>query len=210
MRVMRLFPKNETFYDLLDRHVENLEQMAARFVDLLQEYRDVESKQAAIKELEHVGDSVTQQLLRQMHVTFVTPLDKEDIVALCSGLDDISDYIDAAAERLVLYKIPQPTREAVELGSLLAQTVDAVAVTVRHLRNLEERERLFDLFRKIHSLENQSDTVYRRALGELFNDPHADPVRILKWKEVYERMERAVDECEDVANVVESIVLKYG
>jgi predicted phosphate transport protein (TIGR00153 family) len=174
------------------------------------DFTGIEQKQAAIKEFEHAGDDLAHELFNKMHATFVTPLDKDDLAALASGLDDIADYVDAAGERFVIYQIEQPTEEARQLAGLMVAAAEIVARTVHGLRNMRGRDLFFQAFREIHDLENQSDSVYRRALGDLFNTPGIDPIRILKWKEIYERMEMAVDKCEDVANVVEGIILKYG
>ncbi|MBI3912117.1 MAG: DUF47 domain-containing protein [Armatimonadetes bacterium] len=207
---MRLLPRKDEFFSLLDRQADNIKQMADEFSELLRNLDDLPAKQALLEELEHTGDDLTHQLAHVMHSTFVTPLDKEDIAALYSGLDDVADCIDAAAKRLVLYRIQESTVEAMELGGLLKRTVHEVAGLVKQLRSLRNRELLFELFGKIHTLENDADDVYRSALGNLFNAPNADPIQILKWKEIYERIEMAVDACEDVANVIESIVLKYA
>jgi predicted phosphate transport protein (TIGR00153 family) len=172
--------------------------------DRLPERRD------RIKGLEHRGDEITHELYRQMHVSFITPLDKEDIQAMASGLDDVVDDADAAGDRVVLYQIPESTPEARELADLLVETAKVLQGAVSCLRTPGEKERILTACREIHRLENQSDTVYRRALGLLFNAPNADPIRLLKWKEIYERLEMAVDQCEDVANAVEAIQLKYG
>src|SRR5262249_23074070 len=190
---VRLLPRKTEYFDLLARHGDNIVAMCERLLEMLTDFKNVPAKQAALKELEHVGDRLTHELFTSMHATFVTPLDKDDLAALAGSLDDVADYIDAAAERFVIYNIERPTAEARELARLLLETAQLVASSVRGLRDLRDRDSFFRAFREIHDLENQSDTIYRTALGNLFNAPDAHPILVLKWKEIYERMEMAVD-----------------
>ena len=207
---MRLLGQKVQFYDLLERSGDNIVRMCEDFAQTLVEFRDLEARQSALKDLEHEGDRLTHELFSSMHGTFVTPLDKDDLAALAGGLDDIADYVDAAGDRFLMYRIAEPTSEAREMAALLLQTARLVVSTVHELRRMGNRDGFFRAFREIHELENQSDAVYRRALSSLFNTPGVDPIFVLKWKEIYERMEMAVDKCEDVANVVESVILKYA
>lgn len=207
---MRLLPQNTRFFDLFDQHAATLLTMARQLRDLFHHFDRLEERQAAIKDLEHACDQVTHELATVMHATFVTPLDKEDIAALASGLDDIADYADAAAVRVILYQIPETNQEARQLAELLLKTVEVLGTAVNGLRDAKSRSKIIDCCRDIHRLENESDAVYRTALGKLFNTPGIDPITILKWKEIFERLEMAVDQCEDVSNVLESIQLKYS
>ena len=207
---MRLLGQKTEFYDLLDRHGDNILRMCEHFAQTLADYTNLEVRQAALKDLEHEGDRITHELFSSMHATFVTPLDKDDIAALAGGLDDIADYVDAAGDRFLMYRIDAPTPEAREMATLLLAAARVVVSTVHELRKMGNRDGFFRAFREIHDLENQSDAVYRRALSSLFNTPGVDPIVVLKWREIYERIEMAVDKCEDVANVVESVILKYA
>lgn len=207
---MRLLPQKTLFFDLFDRQAEVLVEMCRELRDFLDLYDRVEERQARIKDLERQCDQVTHDLATEMHGAFVTPLDKEDIAAIASGMDDVADYADAAAVRFVLYQIPEVSPEARQLAGLLLQSAELLKSTVACLRNPKQREQIIPNCRAIHKLENESDAVYREALGTLFNTPGIDPIIVLKWKEIYERLEMAVDQCEDVANVVESIQLKYS
>jgi len=207
---MRLLPRKTTFFDLFDRHAAFLLSIANEVRDLFRQFDRLEERQGRIKDLEHQCDEVTHELFNQIHQTFVTPLDKEDIAAIGSGLDDIADYLDAASVRVVLYRIPASTPEALQLAELIVRTVEVLKGAVACLRDNREGEKMKQAFQDIHSLENESDAVYRGALGKLFNEPGIDPIMVLKWKEIYERLEMAVDKCEDVANVVEAIHIKYS
>lgn len=207
---MRLLPQKTSFFDLFDRHVDHLISISQELKELFRAFDNLPERHARIKDLEHQCDEITHEVAREMHATFVTPLDKEDIQALASGLDDIADYIDAAGVRVVIYQIPETNPEARQLAELLVESVQVLKEAVNSLRNSKERERILPCSRRIHELENESDAIYRRALGTLFNTPGVDPILVLKWKEIYERIEMAVDKVEDVSNVLESIYLKYS
>jgi len=207
---MRLLPQKTTFFDLFDRHAEHLVSISHEVRDLFRQFDRVDERHARIKDLEHQCDEIAHEVFTQMHATFVTPLDKEDLAAIASGLDDIADYLDAAAVRVVLYQIPESTPESIQLSELLVQVTEVLQGAVACLRHNRDREKMTQAFRDIHRLENESDAAYRGALGRLFNTPDSDPIMILKWKEIYERLEMAVDKCEDVANVVEAVHIKYS
>lgn len=207
---MRLLPRTTSFFDLFDRHTANLVLIAQELRDMLEHFDRLEERQARIKDLEHECDEITHTLATEMHATFVTPLDKEDIAAIASGLDDIADYADAASVRISLYNIPESSPESRALAELLVQTTEVLRGAVSCLRTNRNRDQVIRACREIHRLENESDAVYRCALGKLFNTPGIDPILVLKWKEIYERIEMAVDQCEDVSNVLEAIQLKYA
>jgi predicted phosphate transport protein (TIGR00153 family) len=207
---MRLLPQKTSFFDLFDQHADALVTIARELRDMLTFFDQLPERQARIKELEHRCDEITHALAREMHGTFITPLDKEDIAALYSGLDDVADSADAAAVRLIIYQIPESSAESRELAELLVRAVEVLQGAVCCLRTTRDRDRIFEACRQIHTLENESDAIYRRALGKLFNTPGVDPIAVLKWKEIYERLEMAVDKVEDVSNVLEAIQLKYA
>jgi len=207
---MRLLPRKASFFDLFDEHAANLTAIARELREMFHQFDRLPERQQRVKDLEHEGDRITHKLVMEMHGTFVTPIDKEDIAAMASGLDDVADHIDAVGDRIVLYQIPECTPYARELTDLLVQAAERLEKGVRCLRTMNERDTIIEVCRDIHRLENESDTVYRRAMGELFNTPGIDPITLLKWKEIYERLEKAVDECEDVSNVIEAIQLKYS
>ncbi len=207
---MKLLPRKTTFFDLFDQHAANLVEICEALRDMLTHFDRLDERKAHVKALEHRGDEITHELARQMNATFVTPLDKEDIAQLYSGLDDVVDYIDAAADRFLLYNITTVTDEARELTDLIVETGRVLQGAVSSIRGTRQGDKIIIACREIHRLENESDTIYRRALGKLFNEPGIDPIQVIKWKENYERLEMAVDKMEDVSNVLESIQLKYG
>jgi uncharacterized protein len=207
---MKLLQRRTPFYDLFDRHVDTLVALSEELCEMFSKFDRLDERQAKVKDYEHACDKITHELATEMHGTFVTPLDKEDIAAMASGLDDIADYADAVAVRLTLYEIPESSPDAVELAATLVESVRVLRDAVKALRSGKERAKIIQCCRELHRLEKESDGIYRTALSKLFNAPNADPIMVLKWKEIYERLEMAVDQCEDVANVLESIQLKYS
>ncbi len=204
-----LMPKTEDFFALFDEEARNTGRGVALLKELLSDFTSVTDKVKRIKEVEHEGDRLTHQTMEKLNKTFVTQLDREDIHALVSRLDDILDFVDAAANRMLLYKITGPTPEAKKLTDILTQSVDEIIKAIPLLRNLRKPQEILQRCIDINSLENEGDQVLREAVARLFEDGK-DPVFIIKWKEIYENLEAAIDRCEDVANILEGIVLKYS
>ncbi len=207
---MSLFESKDTFYDLLDAQAQAAQDAAKEFQALAQDFTHITEHSQAIKQIEHDADDLTHSLANKIDSTFVTPLDKEDLRGLSGALDDITDLIEAAASRIALYQLPAPRPDLAPMVSLLVEITEGVQQVVGVLRHLKSHEEVREIFINVHRIENESDSAFRRALGDLFNAPNADPIMVMKWKEVYDRIEIAVDKCEDVANVVESVVVKYA
>jgi len=205
---MRLIPHDTTFFDLFDEQADNVVRAAEEMAALFADFDNLAKHAATLDDIEHHGDDLTHQLHNRIDETFITPLDKEDMRALSSALDDVVDLIEAAASRMVIYKVDQPQPDIARLGDFLVQITRTTREAVRALRVLKDRDTLKKLFVEIHRIENASDETYRQALGRLFEQ--TDPICILKWKEIYDRVEVAVDKCEDVANIVEHIAVKYA
>jgi uncharacterized protein len=204
--VLRLFPREEGFFALFDRAAENIMQSAALLRNLFDDYRDVEARAAAVKSLEERGDEITHEIIDRLNRTFVTPFDREDIYELARQLDNVIDWIEAAAARMVVYQIPRPTREAQEMARIIVSVAEAI---VEAVRNLQRLEKLGGPVREIHRLENLADGVQRNAVAALFAST-ANAIDIMKWKEIYETLEEATDQAEDVANVLETIRTKQA
>ena len=162
-----------------------------------------------IIELEHAGDKLAHETIALVHSTFVTPFDREDIALLAHSLDDIVDFIEAAADAMDLYKIEKPTPRAKELAEIIVQVTREVYLAMSELRQRIDLKKILQRSVEINRLENMADKVYREALAELFRDSKDIPY-IIKWREIYEYMESATDRCEDVANVLEGVALKYA
>ena len=209
---MRLLPgllsREERFFGLLRSSANNLNETAKLLVDLMEDYRDVPQKVAEIKRLEEVGDHVIHEIMRNLHRTFVTPLDREDIAALGERLDDVVDSIEEAARNMVEYRIEQPTDKAIELARIIGQAALMLqqGVNKLHFHGSKLRDILPDSV-EVNRLENEADQVFSRAIGELFNNG-ISPIEVLKWREIYGQLEAATDHCEDAANVLEGVVLK--
>ena len=202
-----IFPRHEEFFDLFDQSAENLREGARMLQDLLDNYQDVGAKIKRIEELEHKGDTLTHETIERLNRIFVTPIDREDIHAIAEQLDDVMDLMDSAAYRLYLYQIPEPTPASRAAADVLVRMVDEVALAVKALRNLKKPREILDRCVHINTLENEADKILHKGLAALFRD-HQDPILIIKWKEIYERLEDATDKCEDIANVLEGVVLK--
>jgi len=205
--VFKLFPREETFLPQFARAAEIILEAATALDQLAADFTDVELKVAHIKHLEHEGDQVAHQTFGLLSRTWITPIDREDIHALVKALDDVLDFIDAAANRLVLYKIPAPRPGLKQATEILVQSAVAIRRASGLLGDLKHSAKILEICVEINRLENEADTLNRISIGRLF-DTEKDPITLLKWKEIYEVLEEATDRCEDVANVFEQIVLK--
>jgi predicted phosphate transport protein (TIGR00153 family) len=200
-----LIPREEKFFEFFRVAAENILSGAKVLVQMTDEQRgDFEERWRQLEEFEHEGDKITHQIIRKLNRTFITPIDREDIHSLTVALDDVMDLIEAAAARMALYKIKQPTEEARALAHLILKSAEQI---VRAVSNLERMDDVMEHCIEINRLENAADDVCREAIAKLFDSGH-DPIDVIKWKEIYETMETATDRCEDVANIVETVALK--
>ncbi|MFC2012783.1 DUF47 domain-containing protein [Chloroflexota bacterium] len=204
-----LIPREHKFFDLFEKNARNMVVAAEKLKELVDNWTDVKKKVAEIAELEHEGDKITHDIMEQLNSTFVTPLDREDITMLSHSMDDVTDFIKAASDTMVIYKVDRPGPKAQELAKIIVQAAKEVENAVPVLRNRRELQKVLPRCVELNRLENMADTVYRSALAELFDDT-ADIARIIKWREIYEQMESATDRCEDVANVLEGVALKHA
>lgn len=204
-----LLPREDRFYALIEAAAANMTKGAEMLVAMLNDYTDVQEKARAIKDVEHAGDELTHETYEQLNRIFVTPLDREDIGAISSALDDVLDLVEAAADDFVLCSIEEPLPPALEMAQLIVQACAQIQQAVTHLRRLNKDRAVFrDRLTEINRVENQGDDVYRNAIQTLFRQ--SDPLLILKWKQVYDHLEKAIDSCEDVADVLHGMLLKYA
>ena len=201
------FKRDEKFFDYFDHASEKILGGIKLFKSMMQDLSNAEEKARKIKEVEHEADHITHETVSSLHKTFVTPIDREYIHSLITKMDDILDLIDSACERVLLYKINTSTPEALALVDTLEKAIYQVAKGIRGLRKLENSESILNICFEINRLEHEGDTTFRNALSVLFNSP-LDPIEIIKWKDIYETLEDAIDTCEDLANVLEGIVLE--
>jgi predicted phosphate transport protein (TIGR00153 family) len=205
--MFNLIPREVRFFDLFEQQAEHIARAAVLLQELVQNFGDVRAKAQAIKEVEHQGDLVTHEIVRRLNTTFITPIDREDIHELATRLDDVLDYIEAAAERLLVYRIKEPTSACRAMAEVIVKIVAPMDRTIRCLRTMDPG--FHDHAVEVNRLENTADQLLRDSLAELF-DREADPIEVIKWKEIYETMEIVTDRCEDVANVIEGIILKMA
>jgi uncharacterized protein len=202
-------PREGRFFVLFEESAKNAAEVARQFKDLMDNWENVPEKVNNIIALEHKSDTVAHEIIALVHRTFVTPFDREDIALLAHSMDDIVDFIEATADTLLIYKIQCPTARAKELADIIFETTLEVERAISELRQKLNLKNILAHCVEINRLENKADTVYRAALAELFNDSRDIPY-IIKWREIYEYMETATDRCEDVANVLEGVALKYS
>ncbi|HEY7535088.1 MAG TPA: DUF47 domain-containing protein [Thermodesulfobacteriota bacterium] len=205
--MVRFFPKEERFFDYFDDASQKMIRGIGLLKEMIHDLSDAEEKTRQIKDVEHEADLITHETVSRLHKTFVTPIDREYIYALITKMDDILDLIYDTCEQILLYKIKNTTPEAIALVDTLERAIEEVAKGVAGLRNLKNSRSILDICVEINRLENEGDRIYRNAQSVLFNTP-SDPIEIIKWKDIYETLEEAIDACEDVANILEGIVLE--
>ena len=199
-----LFPKEEDFFALFHRQAALVRQSCDMLHEMMERFDDLETRAKRLKEVEHEADLVAHELFERLNRTFITPLEREDIHDLGSGLDDVIDAVEAIGSRIVLFRIDRPTPEAKQLAAILAKCGVQIEKTVDHLKGFKN---LMSFAIEVHRLENEADTTSRQAVADLFDGSH-DLLDVMRWKEIYGRLEGAADKCEDVANTIEAIVLK--
>lgn len=205
---MKLFPKETDFFEIFDRASLNITKAASLLVSLMENFDNLEARVKEIYEVEQEGDILTHDIMKKLNKTFITPIDREDLHALASRLDDVLDLIWAAVDRLFVFKVKESTKEAVSMSKDLLETAEMIHKAIKKLKE-KDYSYVQEYCIEINRLENRIDRDFRDALGRLF-DEFKDPVLIIKWKEIYEHLEDASDRCEDVANTLESIVLKHA
>jgi hypothetical protein len=202
-------PRKNDFFELFEKDARNLVEAAKLLAEVIENWEDVEQKIEQIKDFEHQGDIFTHTIISQLHSTFVTPLDREDIAQLANALDDVVDFTQATADAMLIYRVDRPTQRAKELAAIIVDAALEVEEAISHLRYRAHLNKILEHCVEINRLENEADRVLRSALAEMFQDS-MDVLEIIKWREIYEHMESATDRCEDVADVLEGVVLKYA
>ena len=205
--MFRIIPRDEAFFAMFEKAAQNAMDGAEILKELLDTFDEIKEKARRIEEIEHKGDTITHEIIKRLNTTFITPIDREDILTLTSSIDDIIDLIHGAANRITLYKLTESTPQAKELGFLILKSTRELHRGVTRLST--KMDEVFEFCVEVNSLENEADRVCRDAIAQLF-DQEKDPIYILKWKEIYETLETATDRCEDAANVLEGVALKNG
>ncbi|MBP1771835.1 MAG: phosphate transport regulator [Holophagaceae bacterium] len=204
-----LKPREMVFFDLLESAAGNAYQ-ASQLFDL--EIRTGDPVRFAelrrqMKDLEHIGDDITREIMDRLNHTFVTPIEREDIMELAHALDDVVDKIHAVCERLILYRIGHVMPAVTEMSSIIVEGSGEILHLIRSLRNMSNQKMIRDRIQRVHILENKADSIYHAGLAQIFEDPK-DPIELIKWKELLEQIEDATDKIELVAKVIGSTVMK--
>jgi uncharacterized protein len=197
---------------MLEKQSANLVKATTSLIEIVSESKQAdinEEKVSQIKDLEHEGDNITHTLFTTLFQTFVTPLDREDIAGLASAIDEVLDYTDGIADRFLLFNIKRPTPHMIELSKILLAATQEIHFVVNILHKMRNASELITHCSNIKKYEQQADSIYRRAIAELFKT-NDNAIEIIKLKEVYENFESALDRCQDVSDIIEDIALKYG
>lgn len=204
----KLIPRELGFFDLFDRHIEKTVDGAKTFQAMLLDFPEISGKVHRIEEIEHECDEVVHLTKELLHKTFITPLDRDDIQRLISGIDNVMDYIHATVQRLILFEIKEVhpiLKDTVKVLNLSLAEVQKIILSLKNIKsNSDEIQRSIV---EIHRLENEGDGLLRASLANLFKE-HTDALYVLKWKEIFETLEAAIDECEDIADVVQEIMIE--
>jgi len=204
---LSLVPRPSEFYELLTEAGANALEAAQKAETRFREFPNSTVAQADVKAAEHEGDRITHDLIRLLNTQYVTPFDREDIFALATAIDDVVDHIEEATDLLELYGIESPTRQSIEQARILTAAVGHLSAA---LGGLKAQRGVQDELIKLKELEDEGDRVVRDAIADLFRDERIDPLTVIRWKDVFERLEETIDACEHVANTLEGIVIKHS
>ena len=205
--MLNLFPRDEKYFERFTELAVRVRDAARILQKFFRGESGVPTVLGEVKRLEHECDEISHEILRGIDQTFITPIDREDIHDLASRLDDVLDYIEAAAERLVVYRIKEPTSACRAMAEVIVTITRAMDRTIRCLRTMDPAFHEHTV--EVNRLENSADALLRDSLAAMFEEA-SDPIEVIKWKEIYETMEIVTDRCEDVANVIEGIILKMA
>ncbi len=203
---LRLIPRDERFYDLFVDDAANVLGAARLLEAMLRSYDVLERRAGEIRDAEHRGDEISHEIGHKLEATFVTPFDREEIHALISGLDDVLDLIEEAADTFVLYRVEVPSAVAVQQAGIIVRQCEQIHEALQHLRGFKGLDRYWI---EVHRLENEGDQLARKAIADLFSGG-GEPLEVIKWKEIYALLEATIDKCEDVANIIERITIKHA
>lgn len=205
----RLFPRNEEFFDLFDESAARIVEVAKAFKSLLKDPQHFRENARAVKEIEHEADRVTHRALEMLYSTYLTPIDREDVHALVTRLDDVVDYIDACAQRFVMFGIERVPDELVAQAQVLVLMTERLQVSIKGLREMKKAPEIKQSLIELSKLENEGDQIFRQALAKLIAT-EKDIVKLIVMKELHEITEAALDKCSSVGHVIEAIILKNG
>jgi uncharacterized protein Yka (UPF0111/DUF47 family) len=203
-----LIPKDKIFFDLFEKQAGVIKEAAWQLVALTEDFTDVKQKRHAIELLEHKGDQITHDIYQQLNSTFITPMDPEEISKLASSLDEVLDYIDGATEKMYYYNIQGTDSHMIELAKIIHMSSIEIESAVKAIRSIKDPRYIEERCIEVNRLENLADDVLAHAVTELFKT--TDAITIIKLKDIYEHLETATDNCEDVANVLSDIAIRHS
>jgi uncharacterized protein len=209
---MALFNGHEPkadFFGCFEEAAGNNVQAAQLLDQLCRDFLEPEAMVARLHDLEHIGDAITHRVYASLHNVFMPPLDREDIIAIATGLDDVMDHIYEAADAMCVYNIAAPTTVARSLATIIVECTQVVVVLMPHLRSRPAMKRVQDGVVELHRLENEADALLRKGVMDLFHRPH-DPTEVIAWSRIYETMEHVTDDSEEIADVLRGLVIKHG
>ena len=202
-------PKQTIFFDLLQESSANLKEAAAKLLDLMENYENIDQKVSVIKEIETNGDQIIHRIMTELHNAFITPIDREDIAILADRLDDVVDCIEEAPRYMIEYDIKEPTASAKHLSLIITFCADAIDQSMILLQTRSSKlDKLIPLKERLNNLEDEADRITSQATADLFKS--YQPIDVIKWKEVYAQLEGATDRCEEIAVILEGVVIKHG
>jgi hypothetical protein len=200
-------PKEHRFFEMFSVLAAKIQEGVALSEEMVHTFDDLAGRAKRIKEIEHDCDQLTHETLAFLNSTFITPFDRQHIHALVTKMDDVMDHVDSAVQLLVLYRVEEPTEDLKHQVRLVKKSVDVMAKSVAALEHMKKTRAVLDHCVEINTLENEGDVIMRQGLARLFDD-QADALQVIKWKGIYEHFEDALDACEDVANIIETVVLE--
>jgi predicted phosphate transport protein (TIGR00153 family) len=205
----RFLPRETSFFDFFEQHAGLTIEGTKEFLSMVTTGANIATKCRRISDIEHETDTITHRCVEALHKTFITPIDRDSIHRLITRMDDVMDFVEAAAERVELYELTVMTADVRDLADVLHRSALQVEQAIRGLRTLKAPQATLKLCIDINRLENEADAILRRSVARLFKE-EKDPITVIKWKEVYENLENASDRCEDVANIIEGVILEHS
>lgn len=203
-----LLPKEYAFFDYFDQMINTDKQISILFLSMMNNEGERIELSRQIKDLERSADKLSRNCTDLLHKTFITPIERNDIFILVKRLDDLADQINAAAFRISAYDVTDIRYEAVEFSKIIQSCIEELIVAIRELRKIKNKNQILECCKRVHDLENQADEILRSAVSRLFKE--GDILLLIKWKEIFERLEKAVDKCEDIAGTIESILIEQS
>lgn len=207
--MFNLNPRENKFFDMFIESAEYIDKSAKMLCDYINDLRNAEENYKKIQSLEHECDRHVHHILEELNKTFITPIDREDIFSIARSMDDIIDFIEDTASRFIMFNLTNKSNESVSFSNLISECTQKIIIVMKEFKIMSKSKKLPEVIIDINRIENEGDNLYRHTIHNLFNSK-IDTLDVIKWKEIYESMENSLDACEDVANLVEGVVMKHA